>query len=347
MKYRKLGRTGLDVSAICLGTMTWGSQNTEAEGHRQMDYAVGQGVNFFDTAELYPTTPASADTVGDTESIIGTWFAGRGKRDDIVLASKVAGGGRAWIDDGANLSAAKVRRACERSLKRLQTDYIDLYQVHWPDRQTYHFRKSWFWKPEDHDRQQTLDVIAEVMGELDALVKEGKVRHVGLSNETAWGTMQYLKLSEQKGFPRIQSIQNEYSLLHRLFDTDLAEVAAHEDVGLLAFSPLAAGLLSGKYRTGEVPDGTRLSMQPDLNGRYQERSKPALEAYLAVADRHGLDPAQMALAFCLSRPFMTAAIIGATSMEQLKTNIGAVDVELDDAVLDDILEIYQRHTVPM
>jgi aryl-alcohol dehydrogenase-like predicted oxidoreductase len=347
MKYRKLGRTGLDVSAICLGTMTWGSQNSEAEGHEQMDYAVGQGVNFFDTAELYPTTPNSADTWGDTEAIIGTWFEKRKKRDDIVLASKVAGSGRPYIDDGADFSAGKIRRACERSLKRLRTDYIDLYQLHWPDRQTYHFRRTWSWKPQDHDVAGTLDTFAESMETLAALVKEGKVRHVGLSNETAWGTMRYLKLCEDNGWPRIASIQNEYSLLHRIFDTDLAEVALHEDIGLLAFSPLAAGILSGKYRSGAIPPGSRMTLQDNLNGRYQERSKPALEAYLQVADRHGLDPAQMALAFALSRPFMTAVIIGATTMQQLKTNIASVDLELSDDVLADILEVYKRYPVPM
>ncbi|TCD16128.1 aldo/keto reductase [Oricola cellulosilytica] len=347
MKYRKLGRTGLDVSAICLGTMTWGTQNTEAEGHQQMDYAVGKGVNFFDTAELYPTTPLSAETYGRTEEIIGTWFAKSGKRDDIVLATKVAGPGRDYIDDGAPLSAEKIRRACDRSLKRLQTDYIDLYQMHWPNRGSYHFRQTWTWKPHKEDSARARDDIREILETLDALVKEGKVRHAGLSNETVWGTMRYLELGERHGWPRIQTMQNEYSLLHRIYDTDFAEFSHHEDVGLICYSPLAAGILSGKFRDGTVPPGTRLSMQPDLNGRYTERSKPALEEYLQVADRHGLDPAQMALAFCLSRPFMTAVIIGATSMDQLKADIGAIDVDLSDEILADIHAVYRKYPIPM
>jgi len=347
MKYRKLGRTGLEVSAICLGTMTWGSQNSEAEGHAQMDYAVGQGVNFFDTAEIYPTTPQSPETYGRTEEIVGTWLEKSGKRDEIVLATKVAGPGRPHVDNGAPLSAAKIRRACERSLKRLRTDYIDIYQIHWPNRGSYHFRQSWSWAPHTHDGEKAKDDFAETLETVDALIREGKVRHLGLSNETVWGTMNYLRIAAERGLPRVVSIQNEYSLLHRIFDTDFAELAAHEDVGLLAWSPLAAGLLSGKYRGGAVPPGSRLSMQADMNGRYQERSKPALEAYLAVAGKHGLDPAQMALAFVLSRPFTTAAIIGATNMGQLKTNIAAIDVELSEAVLADILDVYKRYPVPM
>lgn len=347
MKYRKLGRTGLDVSAICLGTMTWGSQNTEAEGHEQMDYAAGQGVNFFDTAELYPTTPQGPETYGRTEEIVGSWFATRKKRDDIVLATKVTGPGRPHVDDAAPLSAEKIRRACERSLKRLQTDYIDLYQIHWPNRGSYHFRQTWTWAPHSHDGDRAKDDFAETLETVGALIKEGKVRHFGLSNETVWGAMHYLRLAEDRGLPRAQSMQNEYSLLHRIYDTDFAELSAHEDVGLLAYSPLAGGLLSGKYRGGVVPAGSRLELQGDINGRYTERSKPALDAYIGIADKYGLDPAQMALAFGLSRPFMTAVIVGATSMDQLKTNIASVDVELSGAVLDDILEVYKQHPVPM
>ena len=347
MKYRKLGRTGLDVSAICLGTMTWGSQNSEAEGHEQMDYAVGEGINFFDTAELYPTTPQGPDTWGRTEEIVGTWFERSGRRGDIVLATKVVGPGRPHIDDAAPLSAEKIRRACERSLKRLKTDYIDLYQIHWPNRGSYHFRQTWTWAPHTHDGDRARDDFAEALETVDALVREGKVRHFGLSNETVWGTMSHLRLADEKGWPRVQSMQNEYSLLHRIFDTDFAELSAHEDIGLLAYSPLAGGLLSGKYRSGDIPPGSRMSMQDDMNGRYQERSKPALEAYLAIAEKHGLDPAQMALAFCLSRPFMTAVIIGATKMEQLKTDIASIDIELSDDVLADIRDVYMRWPLPM
>jgi aryl-alcohol dehydrogenase-like predicted oxidoreductase len=347
MKYRKLGRTGLDVSAICLGTMTWGSQNTEAEGHEQMDYAVSQGVNFFDTAEMYPTTPFSQETLGGTEKIIGTWFAKRGKRDDIVLATKVLGKGNTGPENGAEISPEKIRRSCERSLKRLQTDYIDLYQLHWPNRGSYHFRQTWKYAPETQDTAKALDDIAAALSEIEKLVKEGKVRHFGLSNDTVWGTAQYLRIAAEKGWPRVHTIQNEYSLMHRIFDTDWAEFSHHEDVGLIAYSPLAAGLLSGKYRDGSVPAGSRLSINSNLAGRYQERSKPALEAYFKIADKHGLDPAQMALAFGLSRPFMTAVIIGATSMEQLKTNIGSIDLDLSEDVLADIRDVYQKFPIPM
>jgi aryl-alcohol dehydrogenase-like predicted oxidoreductase len=347
MKYRKLGRTGFDVSAICLGTMTWGTQNTEAEGHAQMDFAVERGVNFFDTAEMYPTTPIGEETYGHTEEIIGTWFAGRGKRDDIVLATKVAGPGRPYVDGGAGLSAEKIRRACERSLKRLQTDYIDLYQLHWPNRGSYHFRQTWTYDPVTQDTAKALDDFESALSELDKLVAEGKVRHIGLSNESVWGAAQYLRIAEEEDWPRIQTIQNEYSLLHRIFDTDWAELCHHENVGLICYSPLAAGILSGKFRGGKVIPGTRLFMQPDLNGRYTERSKPALEHYLAVADKHGLDPAQMAIAFCLSRSFMASVIIGATSLEQLETDIGSIDVELSSDVHKDILEVYKRYPVPM
>ncbi|WP_421855422.1 aldo/keto reductase [Oricola sp.] len=347
MKYRKLGRTGLDVSAICLGTMTFGRQNTEAEGHEQMDYAVGQGVNFFDTAELYPTVPVSVETIGGTETIIGTWFAKRGKRDDVILATKVLGPGGFGPVDGADLSPEKVRRSCERSLQRLQTDYIDLYQLHWPNRGTYHFRQNWSYEPEKHDKQKALDDIEAVLGELGALVDEGKVRHVGLSNETVWGTAQYLRIAGERNWPRIASVQNEYSLLHRIFDTDYAELCHHEDVGLLAFSPLAAGILSGKYRHGVVPRGSRMSIQPNLSGRFSEHSRPAIEAYLRVADKHDLDPAQMAIAFALSRPFMASVIIGATKMEQLKTDIAAIDLELSGEVFDDILAVFRRYPLPM
>lgn len=347
MKTRPLGRTGIAVSELCLGTMTWGSQNTEAEGHEQMDYAVAQGINFVDTAELYPTTPLSAETYGQTEEIIGSWFAARGRRDDIVLATKVTGAGREWIDDGAPLSGERVLRAAERSLKRLRTDYIDLYQLHWPNRHHYHFRQSWDYAPWTDRNDNFHAELDDIMGAMQRLVDDGKVRHIGLSNETAWGTMQYLRAAETKGYPRVASIQNEYSLLHRIFDTDLAEVAVREDVGLMAFSPLTAGFLTGKYRNGAVPPGTRRSMQDTLNGRINPYSEPAADAYFSVAVKHGLDCAQMALAFGLTRPFMTAVIIGATSMQQLKTNVAAAQLTLDDAVLADIAAVHRRYPLTM
>ncbi len=347
MKYNPLGRTDVTVSEICLGTMTWGTQNTEAEGHEQMDFAVEQGINFFDTAELYPVTPMSEDTYGDTERVVGTWFEKRGKRDDIILATKVGGPGHTYTENGSGFSAAGIKRACEASLKRLKTDYIDLYQIHWPNRGHYHFRKTWTFSPQNDNSQKAKDDIAMMLGAMDELVKEGKVRHVGLSNESTWGCAQYVRLAEQEDMPRVVTMQNEYSLLHRIYDTDLAELSAHEDVGCMCYSPLAAGMLTGKYQDGAIPANSRRVFAPQLGGRFEERTFPALNTYLEIAKRHGLDPSQMAIAFCVSRPFMTSTIIGATSMDQLKTNIAANEIKLSDAVMDDIFEAYQRWPIPM
>lgn len=347
MKMRKLGRTGLDVSKLCLGTMTWGSQNSEDEAHAQMSYALEAGINFFDTAEMYPTTPFKTETAGRTEEIIGTWLAEGGRRDKIVLATKVLGPGGHGVDEGRPIDAEKMRKACERSLKRLQTDHIDLYQIHWPNRGSYHFRQTWTYAPERQDTAKALDDVAEILETADALVREGKIGHFGLSNETVWGTAQYLRLAEAKGWPRVQSIQNEYSLLHRIFDTDFAELSHHEDVGLLSYSSLAAGLLTGKYEDGKIPEGSRRSINESMGGRMTDYLEPALGQYLDVARKHGLDPTQMALAFCLTRPFLTSVIIGATSMDQLKTCIDAAAVTLDDAVLEDIAQVHRRWPIPM
>lgn len=345
MKYNQLGRTDVSVSEICLGTMTWGRQNTEADGHEQIAYALDQGVNFMDTAELY-AVPPNAETFGKTETIIGTYFRQSGNRDKWILASKIAGPNNKWIRGGAPITGASIREALEGSLKRLQTDYIDLYQLHWPNRGHYHFERSWEYDPTVQDREAVLPNMLEVLETLDAMVREGKIRHVGLSNETAWGTMQYLRLAEEHGLPRIQSIQNEYSFLRRYYDMDLAELAHHEDVGLLAYSPLAGGALTGKYLDGAMPEGTRGAI---LGGNYRNNdfSEPAIRKYIDLAKEHGLDIAQMALAFCLTRPFMTSVIIGATSMDQLKTDIGSADVALDEAVLDGIQKIYQHHPRPL
>lgn len=346
MEYRKLGRTDIEVSRICLGTMTWGSQNSEAEAHRQMDYALERGVTFWDTAEMYPTTPRAAETVGRTEELIGSWLARTGRRHEVVLATKIAGKG-SITRGGEPITAASIGRALEGSLRRFGTDHVDLYQLHWPNRGSYHFRQAWSYDPSTQPRRATLENIAEVLDALGRLVKAGKVRAVGLSNETAWGTMQYLRLADATGLPRVASVQNEYSLLNRLADTDLAEMCYHEEVGLMAFSPLAAGLLSGKYLSGTVPAGSRMSIQPDLYGRYNTYSKPAIAAYAEIARRHGLDFAQMSLAFCLSRPFMMSVIVGATSMDQLATDIGAAEVRLTDAVLADIAEVRRQYPMPM
>ena len=347
MRYKTLGRTGITVSEICLGTMTWGSQNPESEAHEQLDYAVGQGINFIDTAELYPVTPLSAETQGLTEAYIGTWLKQRGKRDDVVIATKVAGPGRPYIRGGSPMSPVTMRIALDESLKRLQTDYVDLYQLHWPNRGHYHFRNAWTYDPSKQDRAAVPAELLALLGTLGEFVKAGKVRAVGLSNDTAWGAMTMLSLAEKHGLPRIASIQNEYNFLYRAFDLDLAEVSHHEDVGLLAYSPLAAGLMSGKYLNGACPEGSRLSINGDLGGRHTEYQEAAVAAYAELARTHGLDLAQMQLAFSLTRPFMTSVIIGATSMAQLKTNIGAGDIRLSAEVLKGIGRLHRQFPAPI
>ncbi|MGQ3212891.1 MAG: aldo/keto reductase [Shinella sp.] len=347
MKYNPLGRTGISVSEICLGTMTWGSQNSEQDAHDQLDYAFSQGVNFIDTAELYPTTPLSAETYGDTERFIGSWMKARGNRDKVVLATKVAGPGRPYIRGGQPMNRAGILEAVDNSLSRLKTDYLDLYQLHWPNRGHYHFRNAWSYDPSKQDREKVAAEIEEILETIGDIVKAGKVRALGLSNDTAWGTMRMLKLAEEKGLPRVASIQNEYNLLYRTFDLDLAELSHHEDIGLLAYSPLAAGLLTGKYLDGAKPEGSRLMTNGDLGGRYQPQQEPAVRAYVDLAKEHGIDPAQMALAFCLTRPFMASVIIGATSMEQLKTDVGAASLTLSADVMNGIRRIHRLYPAPM
>lgn len=347
MKHNTLGRTGISVSEICLGTMTWGTQNTEAEAHEQMDYAVENGVNFFDTAELYPTTPVSAETQGRTEEYIGTWLQKTGKRQDIVLATKVAGSGRPYIRDGRDIDAAGIREAVDTSLSRLKTDYIDLYQIHWPNRGAYAFRNAWGFDSSTQDKVKTLAEITEKLETLGELVKAGKIRAIGLSNESAWGTQKFADIAEAKGLPRVASIQNEYNLLYRPFDLDLSEVAHHEDVGLLAYSPLAGGILTGKYQSGGRPEGSRASINGDIGGRLQPLQEAPVKAYLELAYEHQIDPAQLAIAFCLTRPFMASVIIGATTMEQLKTDIAAKDVTLSDEVLKGIADIHRQYPMPI
>lgn len=345
MQYRPLGRTGLSVSAIGLGTMTWGRQNSEAEGHAQMDYALGEGVNFWDTAEMY-AIPPTADTYGRTEEIIGTWFKATGKRDKVILASKVIGftdGGFPWVRNGqAKLDRANVFAAVEASLRRLQTDYIDVYQLHWPDRPTNRFgARNYVHRPEKDGTP-----IEETLAALDELVKSGKVRHIGVSNETPWGVMQFLKLAEERGLPRIASIQNAYNLLNRTFEQGLAEVSLREDVGLLAYSPLAAGTLSGKYLDGAVPAGSRRALDHRKSRYATVNADVATAAYLDVARRHGLSPTQMAIAFTLHQPFVASSLIGATTMEDLKSNIAAANVTLSDEVMKDIEAVNARYPDP-
>jgi len=346
MQKRPLGRTGIEVSALCLGSMTWGAQNTPREGHAQIDRALERGVNFIDTAEMYPVAPIRAETTGRTEEIIGEWFARTGRRDEVVLATKHSGAGFKHARDGAPISAATIPGAVEGSLRRLQTDHIDLYQFHWPNRGSYMFRQNWRYDPSGQDRAATLAHMEDALGALQREVDKGRIRAFGLSNESAWGTAQWLRLAEAGHGPRVASIQNEYSLMCRLYDTDLAELSVNEDVGLLAFSPLAAGLLTGKYQDGALPEGSRMTINADLGGRRGPRAFAAVDAYLGVARKHGLDPVQMALAWCLTRPFLCSAIFGATSPDQLDLALGAAEVSLDDAVLADLDAAHRAHPMP-
>ena len=345
MEYRKLGRSDIKVSAICLGTMTWGVQNSEAEGFEQMDYALDRGINFFDTAEMYPIAP-SAETYGRTEEIIGNWFQARGSRDKVILATKIIGPNKQrfpYIRGGdTRFDKAHITAAVDTSLKRLKTDYIDLYQLHWPDRATNGFSALAY----SHAADAEETPVAETLEALDDVVKTGKVRHVGLSNENPWGVMRFVTGAEAGKGPRVVTVQNPYSLLNRSFETRLAEVAIREDCGLMAYAPLAAGTLSGKYLEGRRPEGARRTLWPD-NMRYQgPQAEAATTAYVKLARDHGLDPAHLAHAFVLSRPFVTASIIGATSLQQLQLDIAARDVVLSDELLAAIEAIHQVHTYP-
>jgi aryl-alcohol dehydrogenase-like predicted oxidoreductase len=343
MEHRKLGRTDLRVSALCLGTMTWGQQNTEAEGHAQMDYAVGEGINFFDTAELYPIPPREA-TQGRTEAIIGSWFAARKTRQKIVLATKMVGRSQSTYFRGGQISRLHrehIVHAVEGSLKRLRTDYIDLYQLHWPDRPIQVFGGL------NYRREADAGIpIEETLAALGELVEQGKIRHVGISNETPWGTMSYLRAAETRGLPRIASIQNAYSLLNRSFELGLSEIAHREGVGLLAYSPLAQGYLTGKYENGALPEGSRKQLFDRLQRYETPGAAPAIAAYLKLAREHGLHPAQMALQFVTTRPFVTSTIIGATTMEQLKTDISSIHVTLAEEVLKAIDATNRVYTCP-
>ena len=347
MKMNRLGRTDILVSEICLGTMTWGSQNSPEDAFAQMDYALEHGVNFFDTAELYPTTPLSAETYADTERLIGDWFKNSGKRDKVVLATKVAGPGRPYIREGKPITGATVKEALDASLMRLKTDYVDLYQIHWPNRGHFHFRGAWSYNPFKQDKARAAAEIAEILEALGDCVKAGKLKAIGLSNETTWGTQKYLSLAEATGLPRVATIQNEYNLLYRHYDLDLAELSHHEDVGLLAYSPLAGGILSGKYLDGRKPAGSRGSINGDIGGRLVPQQQAATRAYVELAAKHGLDPSAMALAFCLTRPFMASVIIGATTMDQLKINIGAADLTLSDDIIKEIAKIHREYPMPI
>ncbi|MEL7982522.1 NADP(H)-dependent aldo-keto reductase [Vreelandella titanicae] len=341
MQTRPLGRTGMEVSRLCLGTMTFGEQNSEAEAHEQLDRAVAFGINFIDTAEMYPVPPM-AQTQGLTERYIGSWLKQRGARDDLIIATKAAGPGLDHIRGGPRLTREHIHQAIDTSLERLNTDYVDLYQLHWPDRQTNFFGKLGYVHSEDEDvtpLEETLDALKE-------LVDAGKVRAIGLSNDTPWGVMRSLQLADKLDLPRVASIQNPYNLLNRSFEVGLAEIAHREDVGLLAYSPLGFGVLSGKYLNGAQPPKGRLTLYERFKRYTSPEAEAATQAYVALAEKHELDPAQMALAFVNSRSFLTSNIIGATTMEQLESNLASESLKLDNEVLEAIEDIHRRMPNP-
>ncbi len=339
MKYRKFGSTQEDVSVICLGTMTWGVQNTEKEAHEQLDYALDQGVNFIDTAEMYPVPP-TADTYTLTEQYIGRWPKLKSDRDKIFLATKIAGPGMGdYIRGGNNnMSRRHLEEACNASLKRLNVDMIDLYQLHWPERTTNYFGSLGLDTiPKEEEFTPFLERL-QVLGELQ---KAGKIRHIGLSNETPWGVMKYLAIAEKEGLPRIQSIQNPYSLLNRSFEVGNAEISLRENIGLLAYSPLGFGVLTGKYRHGKKPQNARITLWDRFSRYTNPQSVLATEKYCSLAERLEMSPTHLALAFVNQRSFVTSNIIGATSMDQLKENIDSIKIELSDEVMTEINEIHQ------
>ncbi len=343
MNYRKLGTTDLKVSTICLGTMTWGEQNTQEEGFVQMDYALDQGVNFWDTAELY-AVPPKAETFGHTEIIIGNWFKKTKKRNKVILATKVAGPSREYLRGGGyNYGIKKMTEAINDSLKRLQTDYIDLYQLHWPERNTNMFGRLGY----EHKDKGDWNKFEDILGNLEKFVKEGKIREVGLSNETPWGVSKYLELAKTRNLPRMMSIQNPYSLLNRTYEIGLAEVSIREQIGLLAYSPLASGYLSGKYRNNQMPKNSRVALDPNFWTRYAKpNTSVAVDAYFEISKKYNIDLAQMSLKFCEIQPFMTSVIIGATTMEQLKTDIESVNVKLTNEIIKEINEIQKIYPNP-
>lgn len=346
MERTTLGRTDIEVSEWCLGTMTYGTQTNEADAHRQLDASLDAGIDFLDTAEMYPVNPIRKETVGRTEEIIGNWIAKSGRRSEYVIATKHSGLGNN-VRPGQPISAATVRETLDGNLSRLQTDYIDLYQFHWPNRGSFQFRQNWDYDPRKQpSAAEIADEMDGTMEVLADLVKEGKIRAFGLSNESAWGTMQWLRAAEAKGGPRVSAMQNEYSLLYRLYDTDMAETSHHEDVTLLAFSPLACGLLTGKYQGGAIPQGSRRSLNDGLGGRITDRVFNVAQVYLDIAARHGVDPVHMALAWCCTRPFKTLPIFGATTQAQLDHIIAGTGTVLSQELLDEVSKAHRAHPMP-
>ncbi|MCL6415933.1 NADP(H)-dependent aldo-keto reductase [Aestuariirhabdus sp. Z084] len=344
MEYGYLGATDLKISRLCLGTMTWGEQNSAEEGWQQLDMAIEHGINFIDTAELYPVPP-KAETYTRTETILGEWLKRFPKREDLVIASKVSGPGE-WVSymrhTGARLDKKSIIEACNASLKRLQTDYIDLYQVHWPERSTNFFGQLGY----EHKPEEDGYSIEETLSALDELVSSGKVRHIGISNETPWGAMEYLRQAERHDWPKAVSIQNPYNLLNRTFEVGLGEFAHRENLGLLAYSPLAFGVLSGKYLHGARPAKGRITLFSRFSRYNNEQAVSATEAYVSLAQEKGLDPAQMALAYVTSRPFVDSNIIGATNLEQLQSNLNSINLRLDDDTLKAIEQLHRQQPNP-
>jgi len=342
MNYKKLGNTDLDVSTICLGTMTWGEQNTQDQAFEQMDFALSNGVNFWDTAELYAVPPRK-ETYGDTEEIIGNWFEKTKKRNEVILATKVAGPARDYLRNGENsFTGPNLESALNNSLKRLKTDYIDLYQLHWPERNVNNFGRLGYVHKENEWNK-----FEDVLGELDKYIKAGKIRYVGLSNETPWGALNYLQLSKDKNLPRMMSIQNPYSLLNRSYEVGLAEVSIREKIGCLAYSPLASGYLTGKYRNKNFPKGSRMERDFDFWTRYRKpNTEAAVELYFKICEKHNLNMTQMSIKFCEIQEFMTSVIIGATTMEQLKSDIESVNVNLSNDVIEEINQVQTIYPNP-
>ncbi len=342
MNYKKLGNTDINVSTICLGTMTWGEQNTQSEAFEQMNYSLENGVNFWDTAELY-AVPPKAETYGHTETIIGNWFEETKKRKDIILASKVGGPSRKYMRNGENSFTGKnLEDALHGSLKRLKTDYIDLYQLHWPERNVNNFGKLGY----EH-KENDWNKFEDVLENLKKFIEQGKIRYVGLSNETPWGVMNYLQLAKDKRLPRMMAIQNPYSLLNRSYEVGLAEVSIRENIGCLAYSPLASGYLSGKYRNKQFPKGSRMERDFDFWTRYRKPNmENAVEDYYKISQKYDLDMSQMSIKFCEVQDFMTSVIIGATTMEQLKTNVESVKVNLDSEVIKEINNVQKKYPNP-
>ena len=346
MRRIPLGRTGLTIPDLCLGTMTFGTQTPEHGSHAQIDMCLDHGLDFVDTAHVYPVNPILPETCGRSEEIIGTWGAKTGRRNDIIIATKHIGKGSSAIVGGSPMiSSATIPGAVEASLGRLQTDVIDLYQLHWPNRVSYMFRSNWRYDPSGLDRASVIQDMADCLGAMDDMVTQGKIRTWGMSNESAWGMAALLGLAEAGAGPRVCALQNEYSLLCRLYDTDLAELSVLEDVVLLAFSPLAAGYLTGKYQDG-IPSGSRMEFGPNMGGRETDRVRPAVAAYLQIAEKYGVDPIHMALAFCRQRPFPVAAIFGATRLEQLTHILDGKDLVLSQDALGDLDAAHKTHPMP-